>query len=95
MLRTSRFFVYSQFLTVVKTKWPECVTAHMTARKCQRLINTDIRRTFTGEDVHIRAKIMRIRTRHGNNYNRVVIRTREKSGRVVGVYGNGQVYYDL
>ena len=79
----------------MKTKWPECVDDHLTAKQCKDLIDDDVQTLFTGDDKLITTHILHSRSIMDENYNLVVIRTRATNGRVRGVFDNGMVYYDL
>ena len=90
-------FNQQQFLAILKTRWPECVNDGLTSSECKDLVDNEIQSTnlFTDNDKDITTHILHTRSLLDTTYNAVVIRVVEGSGRVVGVYRDGLVYYDL
>ena len=97
MLTTSTYLI-RQLLAILKTKWPECIEQNLTSLQCKALIDNEIQHTdlFTGGvDKAIITVVLHTRTEMDDNYNYVVIRTNEESGRTAGVWQDSWVYYDF
>lgn len=87
-----------RILAILKTKWPECLEQNLTSLECKELIDYEIKNTtlFTGaQDKAISTVILRTRNMEDENFNWIVIRTNSNSGRTIGVWGDGWVYYDF
>jgi len=87
-----------RILAILKTKWPECLEQNLTSLECKELIDYEIKNTtlFTGaQDKSISTVILRTRNMEDENFNWIVIRTNSNSGRTIGVWGDGWVYYDF
>lgn len=87
-----------RILAILKTKWPECLEQNLTSLECKELIDYEIKNTtlFTGaRDKAISTIILHKRNMEDENFNWIVIRTNSNSGRTIGVWGDGWVYYDF
>ena len=96
----SLYFIFNliQFLAILKTSWPECITQSMSAWQCKKLIDRHIKRSgwFTKPHKnHVSTHVLQTRTKFDENYNVVVIRTDGTTGHTKGVKKDGRVNYEF